>query len=70
MKVKDLKQLLEETLETLNNYDEELDIPLKSNTYFLGYPNAFLGIAGSNGGYLALDYLEDTLAEVESEDEE
>ena len=33
MKVKDLKQLLEETLETLNNYDEELDIPLKSNTY-------------------------------------
>ena len=61
MKVKDLKQLLEETLETLNNYDEELDIPLKSNTYFLGYPN---------GGYLALDYLEDTLAEAESEDEE
>ena len=67
MKVKDLKELLEQTLETLENYDDEKEIKLVSNTYFLGHPNYFLGVAGYNGGYLALDWLDETL---ENDDEE
>lgn len=70
MKVKDLKQLLEEKLEILEQYDDEKEIHLVTNTYFLGHPNYFLGVAGYNGGYLALDWLDETLENDEEEEEE
>ena len=70
MTVKQLKELLESSLEILEDYDEDTKIPLVSNTYFLGHPNAFIGIAGYNGGYLALDWLDETLEKTNDEDEE
>lgn len=69
MKVKDLRELLEEKLEILEQYDDDKKIKLVSNTYFLGHPNYFLGVAGYDGGYLALDWLDETL-EKDEEDEE
>lgn len=60
MKVKDLKKILEEKLEILEELDEEAEIKKVSNTYFLGHPKYFLGIAGSyDGGYINLDTLEE-----------
>lgn len=74
MTVRGLKDLLEENLEILEQYDDELEIPLECNTYFLGHPNMFLGVAGYNGGYLALDWLDETLDKAansnDDEDEE
>ena len=64
MTVKELKDLLQEKLEVLEEYDDEQKINMVTNTYFLGHPNYFLGIAGSNGGYIALDYLEEEIQEL------
>lgn len=59
MKVYQLKEILASYLDILENYDDENEIKLVSNTYFLGHPQFFLGIAGSyDGGYLNLDDLE------------
>lgn len=38
-----------------NRYDSETKVEKVSNTYFLGHPYYFLGIAGSRGGYINLD---------------
>ena len=67
----DLKELLEGALEVLEQYDDEQKIKLVSNTYFLGHPRAFIGIAGyDDGGYVALDWLEDSIEnDDENEDE-
>ena len=69
MTIKQLKELLEEKLEILEQYDEDKKIKLVSNTYFLGHPQYFLGVAGYNGGYLALDYLEEKIEEDMEEEE-
>lgn len=69
MTIKQLKELLEEKLEILEQYDEDKKIKLASNTYFLGHPQYFLGVAGYNGGYLALDYLEEKIEEDMEEEE-
>lgn len=55
--IKDLKNFLEDLLENLNeNYDDDQKVEKVSNTYFLGHPNYFLGIAGYyDGGYINLD---------------
>ena len=65
MKIEELKQLLIEVLDNLEQYDDKDEVKMVSNTYFLGNPNHFLGIAGYNGGYIALDDIEI----VESEEE-
>ena len=70
MTVKELRELLETALETLEGYEDEKEIKLESNTYFLGHPNAFIGIAGYNGGYLALDWLDETLEKNDEDEEE
>ena len=69
MKVKDLKELLEEKLEILEQYDEDQKIKMVSNTYFLGGAYHFLGIAGYNGGYISLDNLEEEIITDEDEEE-
>lgn len=69
MKVYELKELLTNYLETLEDYDDELELKLESNTYFLGHPSYFLGIAGYSGGYLNLDNLEENII-TNTDDEE
>ena len=69
MKVKDLRELLEEKLEQLENLDDEAEIKMVTNTYFLHGAYHFLGIAGYNGGYINLDNLEEEIVE-NDEDEE
>ena len=70
MKIKDLKELLEEKLEILEQYDEDQEVKMVSNTYFLNGAREFLGIAGYNGGYINLENLEDEIITDEDEDEE
>lgn len=70
MKVKDLRELLEEKLEQLENLDDEAEIKMVTNTYFLHGAYHFLGIAGYNGGYIDLDNLEEEVIEEDYEDEE
>lgn len=61
MKIEKLKQILEDALEILEQYEDTDEVKMVSNTYFLGNPNYFLGVAGYNGGYIALDYLEENI---------
>lgn len=59
MTIKELKGILNDLQNELDNYDDEKDVRVVSNTYFLGYSKYFLGIAGSNGGYINFDRLTD-----------
>ena len=54
MNVKELKTILENALSQLDGYDDEEEINLVGNTYFLGYAKYFLGVAGYDGGYVNL----------------
>jgi len=67
IKVSKLKDILQTALNTLDELEDDQEIRLVSNTYFLGNPNVFIGIAGYNGGYLNLDEIEDNL--VDNDDE-
>lgn len=58
MKVGELKELLNEWLDCLENYEDEDKIKMESNTYFLGYAKHFLGVSGYDGGYINLSELE------------
>lgn len=70
MKVYQLKQQLESYLNILEDYEDEMELKLVSNTYFLGNPKYFLGIAGSyDGGYLNLDSLEENIITGEEDEE-
>lgn len=67
--VKDLKEKLQSVIEDLEqNYNDEQKIIMVSNTYFLGHPNMFLGIAGRDGGYINLHDIETEDAEEECDD--
>lgn len=62
MKVYQLKEIFASYLDILDNYEDEMEVKLQSNTYFLGHPHYFLGISGmSDGGYLNLDNLEENI---------
>lgn len=65
--VSDLKDILQNALDNLEDYDDNQKVRLVSNTYFLGHANQFLGISGYDGGYLDLNNIE---IEEEDEDEE
>lgn len=67
MNVKRLKELLSRTLETLEDYDDEAEVHMVTNTYFLGNCHTFLGISGYDGGYINLD---NPIIEEEDEDDE
>lgn len=70
MKVKELRRRLESMLDTLEGYDDDREVKMVSNTYFLGGAcRTFIGISGYDGGYINCnDMVEED--EDESEDEE
>lgn len=68
MTVRDLKELLEEKLEILEQYEDDDKIKMVTNTYFLGGASQFLGISGYNGGYISLSALEEYIDTDEEED--
>lgn len=70
MTIKDLKELLEEKLEILEQYEDDDKIKMESNTYFLGGAHEFLGIAGYNGGYINLSCLEESIYNNDEEEYE
>lgn len=56
MKVKELRLKLERYLNKLEDYDDDDQIKIVSNTYFLGDNcRYFLGVSGYDGGYIDLD---------------
>lgn len=56
MTIGDLKRLLTELLTVIEKHDDNVELPLVNNTYFLRGAHYFLGIGGE--GYLDLDNLE------------
>ena len=70
MTVKELKELLEEKLDILNEYEDEQKIKQVTNTYFLGGTRYFLGIAGYDGGYIDLHHLEEQIEDLDDYEEE
>lgn len=66
MKVEKLKQILNRAIDVLEDFDDNQEVKLVSNTYFLGGCRCFLGISGYDGGYINLD---DPIVEEETEDE-
>lgn len=63
MKVKDLKKLLEDALENLEQYDDETEIDKRENTY-MWHPYCYIAISDRDGGYV------DLFSPVEEGDEE
>lgn len=69
MTVKELKELLEEKLEILDQYEDDDKIKIESNTYFLGGARHFLGISGYDGGYINLSCLEEAINNKDDEED-
>ena len=67
MTVSKLKRILRESLETLEQFEDDREVKMVSNTYFLRGAYHFLGIAGYDGGYIDL---EDPVYEDEEDEEE
>ena len=65
MTVKSLRMKLNRFLNILEGYDDEAEVKMVSNTYFLGDCSYFLGVSGYDGGYINLEDPVD-----EDEDEE
>ena len=55
MTVKQLRTKLQRALDNLDGYDDDQEVHMVSNTYFLGEARLFLGVAGYDGGYINLD---------------
>ena len=56
---KRLRRYLEDAITRLEDFDDDAEIRMVSNTYFLGDCRTFLGISGYDGGYVNLDILEE-----------
>lgn len=65
MLVKELKEKLQNIINTLEEYNDTDEVKKVSNTYFLNGARLFLGIAGYDGGYIDLDDIQ-----IEDQDEE
>lgn len=70
IKVKHLKERLERAMNQLEQLDDEDNVRLESNTYFLHGANNFLGISGYDGGYLDLDRIEEAVEDNDDEEED
>ena len=70
MKVAELKEILEDALHDLEEYDDDKEVRLVSNTYFLGDCYCFLGISGYDGGYVNLNNPVEEDEDEEDEDDE
>ncbi len=55
MNVSELKEILNNALNTLKKYDDDKHVRMVTNTYFLGDCWYFLGVSGCEGGYIDLD---------------
>ena len=55
MKVAELRSILESALENLEEFEDNQEVHMVSNTYFLGGCHVFLGVSGYSGGYVNLD---------------
>lgn len=62
--VKALKEKLQEVVDQLEELEEDAELRLVSNTYFLGHPKMFLGL---RSGFISLDCIENS---IECEDDE
>jgi len=58
MNVKTLKRVLQTTLDSLEDKNDDAKIRLESNTYFVNGAKYFLGVSGFDGGYLDLDNID------------
>ena len=67
IKVSKLRDTLQTALDSLEGLEDDQEIRLESNTYFLGHARVFIGFSGYDGGYLNLNAIEDNL--VNNEDE-
>lgn len=72
MTVGELKRKLERFINNLENYDDDKEVNMVSNTYFLGNAYYFLGVSGYDGGYIDLEnpVEEDDEEDWDEEDEE
>jgi len=64
IKVSKLKNLFNEILETLENYEEDQELELQGNTYFTRRNNYVLH---TPAGFLGLDNIEESINEVNEE---
>lgn len=55
MTIAQLRDKLQSIIDNLDEYDDDKEVNVVSNTYFLGHPYYFLGMAGRDGGYVNLD---------------
>ena len=63
--IKELRRRLQSALDTIECYKDDDKVSLTSNTYFLGNPSTFIGIAG--GGYLDLNNIENQIEDENGE---
>ena len=70
MKVKELKEMLLEYVDVLEQYEDDNEIKMVTNTYFLSDNRVFLGMAGYNGGYISLSNLEEEIITGEEDEDE
>lgn len=54
MKVKKLRQILRDALDSIEYTNDDSEVQMVSNTYFLRGANYFMGVAGIDGGYFDL----------------
>lgn len=70
IKVSKLKNRLQNALNDLEDLDDNAEINLASNTYFINGARTFIGISGYDGGYLDLDRIEENLVDNEEDEYE
>ena len=58
MKVKDLKSILSDALDELDMFEDEIEIDLQTNTYFVRNARYFLG---TRNGYLDLGNISNSI---------
>lgn len=67
MTVGELKNVLQDVVSELEWYEDSDSIKLVTNTYFLGYAPYFLGVSGSDGGYVSLRNIQESIEPSEDE---
>ena len=63
MTIGKLKQILQNVIDECEDFEDEQEISLVSNTYFLKGAKYFLGISGYDGGYLDLGNISENVKE-------
>jgi len=58
MTIGQLKKVLRNALNECENYEDNQEIELENNTYYVKNAKYFLGVSGYDGGYLDLNNIE------------